>query len=90
MNDIHLMRTELKWNSLCESQTDQKLGSWWLGLLIDDGLFEPIGYWPSFLFTLLNEYAVRVEWGGEIVNTQAFGHHTSTQMGSGCNRTMET
>lgn len=24
-----------------------------------------------------------IEWGGEIVNSQSDGHHTSTQMGSG-------
>ncbi|KAG2267829.1 hypothetical protein Bca52824_062384 [Brassica carinata] len=55
-----------------------------LDVLIDNGIFEPIGYSPSFLFTLLTEYAVTVECGGEIVNMHASGRHTSTQMGSGC------
>ncbi|XP_042395319.1 uncharacterized protein LOC121985761 [Zingiber officinale] len=58
---------------------DPKHGHWWLefgpGLLV--------GYWPTFLFSHLAEHANMVQFGGEIVNTQSSGFHTSTQMGSG-------
>ncbi|PSR95883.1 DUF21 domain-containing protein [Actinidia chinensis var. chinensis] len=58
---------------------DPKHGHWWLefgpGLLV--------GYWHSFLFTHLRRHASMVQFGGEIVNTQSMGYHTSTQMGSG-------
>lgn len=42
-----------------------------------------LGYWPSFLFSYLAESASMIEWGGEVVNSEADGQHTSTQMGSG-------
>lgn len=42
-----------------------------------------LGYWPSFLFSYLSESASMIEWGGEVVNSEADGQHTSTQMGSG-------
>ncbi|RRT40222.1 hypothetical protein B296_00041718, partial [Ensete ventricosum] len=58
---------------------DPKHGHWWLEL--GSGLL--VGYWPSFLFSHLAEHAKMVQFGGEIVNTQASGFHTSTQMGSG-------
>ncbi|CAE5967560.1 unnamed protein product [Arabidopsis arenosa] len=34
-------------------------------------------------FHLQTDYAARVEWGGEITNKHTYGHHTTTQMGSG-------
>ncbi|KAL3654030.1 hypothetical protein CASFOL_003711 [Castilleja foliolosa] len=57
---------------------DPKLGNWWLefGNVL-------VGYWPSFLFSHLKESATMVQFGGEIVNSQSSGSHTSTQMGSG-------
>ncbi|CAL9203127.1 unnamed protein product [Musa hybrid cultivar] len=58
---------------------DPKHGHWWLEL--GSGLL--VGYWPSFLFSHLAEHANMVQFGGEIVNTQTSGFHTSTQMGSG-------
>lgn len=42
-----------------------------------------VGYWPAELFTHLSDHATMVEWGGEVVNMQPNGVHTSTQMGSG-------
>ncbi|XP_020264844.1 uncharacterized protein LOC109840562 [Asparagus officinalis] len=58
---------------------DPKHGNWWLefgpGLLV--------GYWPSILFSRLTNHASMVQFGGEIVNSQSSGSHTSTQMGSG-------
>ena len=42
-----------------------------------------LGYWPAFLFSYLSDSASMVEWGGEVVNSQPDGQHTSTQMGSG-------
>ncbi|WZZ79980.1 hypothetical protein YC2023_100552 [Brassica napus] len=63
---------------------DQKLGSWWLGIIMGHGILEPVGYWPALLFTLQTEFAEKVEWGGEIVNGHSLGRNTSTQMGSGC------
>ncbi|KAG1347030.1 Periplasmic nitrate reductase [Cocos nucifera] len=58
---------------------DPNHGNWWLEF--GSGLL--VGYWPSFLFSHLAEHASMVQFGGEIVNTQASGSHTSTQMGSG-------
>ncbi|XP_056843958.1 uncharacterized protein LOC108808812 [Raphanus sativus] len=51
---------------------------WWLK--VGDEL---VGYWPSSLFTTLGDGAMRVKWGGEIVNAKTGGIHTSTDMGSG-------
>ena len=42
-----------------------------------------VGYWPSSLFTSLAESATMVQWGGEVVNKEPDGRHTTTQMGSG-------
>ncbi|XP_042422652.1 uncharacterized protein LOC122010249 isoform X2 [Zingiber officinale] len=58
---------------------DPKHGHWWLEL--GSGLL--VGYWPAFLFSHLAEHANMVQFGGEIVNAQSSGFHTSTQMGSG-------
>ncbi|XP_026430584.1 uncharacterized protein LOC113327636 isoform X2 [Papaver somniferum] len=57
---------------------DQSSGHWWVQL---QG--EPVGYYPSSLFTELSKKATAVQWGGEIVNTKSKGRHTTTQMGSG-------
>ncbi|XP_072973259.1 protein neprosin-like [Typha angustifolia] len=58
---------------------DPKHGNWWLEF--GSGIL--VGYWPSFLFSHLAKQASMVQFGGEIVNTQPYGFHTSTQMGSG-------
>ncbi|KAL7228181.1 hypothetical protein ACSBR2_006991 [Camellia fascicularis] len=58
---------------------DPKLGNWWMGF----GDNTLVGYWPAELFTHLADRATMVEWGGEVVNSRANGHHTTTQMGSG-------
>ncbi|XP_024628816.1 uncharacterized protein [Medicago truncatula] len=58
---------------------DPTNGSWWL----EYGLGNPIGYWPSSLFTTLKDNATIVQFGGEIVNAKSTGAYTSTQMGSG-------
>ncbi|KAG8366086.1 hypothetical protein BUALT_Bualt17G0039300 [Buddleja alternifolia] len=58
---------------------DPKHGNWWLEF--GNGIL--VGYWPSFLFTHLRDHASMVQFGGEIVNSQSTGSHTSTQMGSG-------
>ncbi|KAJ3692521.1 hypothetical protein LUZ60_012871 [Juncus effusus] len=58
---------------------DPNHGNWWLQL----GSGAVVGYWPSFLFTHLAQHANMVQFGGEIVNAQSSGFHTSTQMGSG-------
>lgn len=42
-----------------------------------------LGYWPSSLFSYLVDSASMVEWGGEVVNLESDGLHTTTQMGSG-------
>ncbi|XP_047340142.1 uncharacterized protein LOC124943710 [Impatiens glandulifera] len=57
---------------------DGKNGNWWLDYNGVD-----IGYFPKNLFTSLSEYAQRVDFGGEIVNKENEGHHTTTQMGNG-------
>ncbi|KAI4340591.1 hypothetical protein MLD38_025410 [Melastoma candidum] len=58
---------------------DPKEGHWWMQF----GNDYVLGYWPSFLFSYLADSASMIEWGGEVVNTEADGQHTSTQMGSG-------
>ncbi|KAL3649338.1 hypothetical protein CASFOL_005741 [Castilleja foliolosa] len=58
---------------------DQKEGHWWMQF----GRDYVLGYWPSFLFSYLADSASMIEWGGEVVNMESNGQHTSTQMGSG-------
>lgn len=58
---------------------DPKEGHWWLQF----GNNYVLGYWPSFLFSYLSESASMIEWGGEVVNSEPGGEHTSTAMGSG-------
>ncbi|CAL9248743.1 unnamed protein product [Arabidopsis halleri] len=58
---------------------DQKSGNWWLSLGSNHSL---VGYWPAEIFANL-AYADEVQWGGEIVNSQSLGRHTTTHMGSG-------
>ncbi|XP_022715079.1 uncharacterized protein LOC111274590 [Durio zibethinus] len=57
---------------------DKQSGNWWLRIQKTD-----VGYWPGSIFTTLSDRADTLSWGGEIVNLQSQGHHTSTQMGSG-------
>jgi len=42
-----------------------------------------LGYWPASLFSSLFDSASEIHWGGEVINSQQGGEHTSTQMGSG-------
>ncbi|MBA0791362.1 hypothetical protein Gohar_015942 [Gossypium harknessii] len=58
---------------------DPKEGNWWLQF----GNSYVLGYWPAFLFSYLSDSASMIEWGGEVVNSESDGQHTSTQMGSG-------
>ncbi|XP_020705022.1 uncharacterized protein LOC110115923 [Dendrobium catenatum] len=58
---------------------DPNQGNWWL----EFGSGQLVGYWPSVLFSHLADHASMVQFGGEIVNTQPSGFHTSTEMGSG-------
>ncbi|KAG5610369.1 hypothetical protein H5410_021650 [Solanum commersonii] len=58
---------------------DPKHGNWWL----EFGSGVVVGYWPSFLFSHLRSSASMIQFGGEIVNTNPSGFHTSTQMGNG-------
>jgi hypothetical protein len=58
---------------------DPKEGNWWMQF----GREYVLGYWPSFLFSYLADSASMIEWGGEVVNSEPDGTHTSTQMGSG-------
>ncbi|CAN1286336.1 hypothetical protein LINPERPRIM_LOCUS19264, partial [Linum perenne] len=58
--------------------TDLKSGNWFLYFQN-----ELVGYWPADLFTNLKTSATLLEWGGEIINKEANGTHTGTQMGSG-------
>ncbi|KAK4707241.1 hypothetical protein R3W88_033213 [Solanum pinnatisectum] len=58
---------------------DPKHGNWWL----EFGSGVVVGYWPSFLFSHLTSSASMIQFGGEIVNSNPYGFHTSTQMGSG-------
>ncbi|KAK6284434.1 PREDICTED: uncharacterized protein LOC18596072 [Theobroma cacao] len=57
---------------------DKQSGNWWLRIQNVD-----LGYWPGSIFTGLSDRADFITWGGEIVNSELEGRHTSTQMGSG-------
>ncbi|KAL2652286.1 hypothetical protein R1flu_020414 [Riccia fluitans] len=60
---------------------DEQSGNWWL--MLND---EPVGYWPSHIFTgKLRDSAEYMEFGGEIINSKAGEkrRHTRTNMGSG-------
>ncbi|KAJ1408713.1 hypothetical protein SESBI_23336, partial [Sesbania bispinosa] len=58
---------------------DPKEGNWWMQF----GNDHVLGYWPAPLFSYLSDSASMIEWGGEVVNSESDGQHTSTQMGSG-------
>ncbi|KAL3815172.1 hypothetical protein ACJIZ3_016440 [Penstemon smallii] len=58
---------------------DPQEGNWWMQF----GNDHVLGYWPAFLFSYLSDSASMIEWGGEVVNSQSDGLHTTTQMGSG-------
>ncbi|CAI0392069.1 unnamed protein product [Linum tenue] len=54
-------------------------GNWWVNVLGQN-----LGYWPPNLFNGgLRGPASLIEWGGEVINSNPQGVHTSTQMGSG-------
>ncbi|KAL2642517.1 hypothetical protein R1flu_010104 [Riccia fluitans] len=57
---------------------DEGQGVWWLQINNDT-----VGYWPTSLFTELKAGATNINWGGEIINNEADGRHTKTDMGSG-------
>ncbi|KAL5074925.1 hypothetical protein RYX36_013909 [Vicia faba] len=59
---------------------DPKEGHWWMQFGNGGTV---MGYWPSFLFSYLADSATMIEWGGEVVNSEPDGQHTSTEMGSG-------
>ncbi|XP_065616876.1 protein neprosin-like [Quercus suber] len=53
-------------------------GNWWLQ--VQD---QVLGYWPGSIFTYLASNATKINWGGEVYNSEPNGNHTRTQMGSG-------
>ncbi|KAM7254472.1 hypothetical protein ACFE04_003852 [Oxalis oulophora] len=57
---------------------DKQTGNWWLQVQN-----QVIGYWSRSIFTSLKDVATKIDWGGEVINQQKHGRHTSTQMGSG-------
>ncbi|KAL7204610.1 hypothetical protein ACSBR2_017648 [Camellia fascicularis] len=57
---------------------DTTRSAWWLQFGN-----EVVGYWPTFLFSYLADSASVIEWGGEVLNLESGGQHTTTQMGSG-------
>nr|XP_010923377.2 uncharacterized protein LOC105046489 [Elaeis guineensis] len=58
---------------------DPNTGNWWLQY----GNQSALGYWPSSLFPQLQDSASEIQWGGEVLNINKNGHHTSTGMGNG-------
>ncbi|KAL5822623.1 hypothetical protein ACOSQ4_020523 [Xanthoceras sorbifolium] len=57
---------------------DKESGNWWVGVAE-----RILGYWPGSLFTGLADHVTAVILGGEVLNKNVDGHHTTTQMGSG-------
>ncbi|KAK3143113.1 hypothetical protein QOZ80_4BG0358540 [Eleusine coracana subsp. coracana] len=55
---------------------DPEGGNWWLQV----GGYD-LGYWPSSIFSYLQDSASSISWGGEVFSPDA--GQTSTQMGSG-------
>uniref|UniRef100_A0A7N2LE89 Neprosin PEP catalytic domain-containing protein n=1 Tax=Quercus lobata TaxID=97700 RepID=A0A7N2LE89_QUELO len=53
-------------------------GDWWMNIN-----HRSFGYWPSSIFSILTDSGSRVSWGGEVINYNSGGQHTTTQMGSG-------
>ncbi|WZZ63684.1 hypothetical protein YC2023_075054 [Brassica napus] len=58
---------------------DPHSGHWWLKFSTNLA----IGYWPSTLFTHLQNGATEVQWGEEIANKKDQPQHTTTKMGRG-------
>ncbi|KAL5757656.1 hypothetical protein ACOSP7_020267 [Xanthoceras sorbifolium] len=56
---------------------DNESGNWWVGVAE-----RILGYWPGSLFTGLADHATAVILGGEVLNKNVDGHHTTTQMGT--------
>ncbi|KAL0006542.1 hypothetical protein SO802_008044 [Lithocarpus litseifolius] len=67
-------------NTIEAGWQDPKGGNWWLQV----GDKYLLGYWPASLFLSMFDSASEIHWGGEVINSQQGGEHTSTQMGSGC------
>lgn len=60
-------------------EQDPLTGNWWLQY----GNQSALGYWPSSLFSYLYDSASEIQWGGEVLNLNVNGQHTTTVMGSG-------
>ncbi|XP_028798384.1 uncharacterized protein LOC114753843 [Neltuma alba] len=58
---------------------DPKKGDWWMSY----GNDTYVGCWPACVFSRLSESATKIMWGGEVVNSESNGQHTTTQIGSG-------
>ncbi|PON75646.1 hypothetical protein TorRG33x02_244950 [Trema orientale] len=68
----------LQFNILITIFKNKESGNWWLQLQN-----QVLGYWPGSIFTTLADSSDAINFGGEIINDEADGHHTPTQMGSG-------
>ncbi|KAL5063394.1 hypothetical protein RYX36_025131, partial [Vicia faba] len=64
-------------------EQDQKNQRWWLEYGAGNENYERVGYWPFSLFKELNHEANLIQFGGEVVDLNPTGDHTSTYMGSG-------
>ncbi|XP_028791311.1 uncharacterized protein LOC114747190 [Neltuma alba] len=58
---------------------DVSNGDWWMQY----GEDKVMGYWPSSLFSHLSDSSTAIQLGGEVVNSESEGQHSTTQMGSG-------
>ncbi|KAF5952679.1 hypothetical protein HYC85_010623 [Camellia sinensis] len=65
-------------NTIEAGWQDPRSGDWWLQYGN-----ELVGYWPTSLFSYLADSASQIQWGGEVLNFESGGQHTTTQMGSG-------
>ncbi|KAI5419209.1 hypothetical protein KIW84_043400 [Lathyrus oleraceus] len=64
-------------------EQDQKDQRWWLEYAAGNENYERVGYWPFSLFKELKDEANLIQFGGEVVDLNPTGDHTSTYMGSG-------
>ncbi|XP_058774336.1 protein neprosin-like [Vicia villosa] len=64
-------------------EQDQQNQRWWLEYAAGNENYERVGYWSYSLFKELNHEANLIQFGGEVVDLNPSGDHTSTFMGSG-------
>jgi hypothetical protein len=71
---------ENQWQTAVRWVKDGDSGSWWLW--VEGGY---VGYYPRALYNTAGvaNHAAKIDFGGEIIDKESGGNHTTTDMGSG-------